>query len=81
MPDMIEYGVVGAQPNTDYVSAGLEITYLMAGKTYTQKLYAGGDDCVGIFDINKPRTFDPLYNKYCAATDRRANDELRKLAS
>jgi hypothetical protein len=81
MPDMIEYGVVGTRPNTDYVAAGLEITYRMGGNTYTQKLYAGGDDCVGIFDINKPPTFDALYNKYCAAIDKRANDELDQLAS
>lgn len=81
MPDMIEYGVVGTRPNSDYVSAGLEITYRMGGNTHTQKLYDGGDDCVVIFDINKPQTFDAPYNKYCAVIDKRANDELDKLAS
>jgi hypothetical protein len=80
LPDMIEYGVLGTRVNTDYWVAGLRITYRLSGKTYTQTLYDGGADCLGVFDYKKPATYKALYQKHCAATDARANKELEKIA-
>ena len=80
LPDMIEYGVLGAKTNTDYVAAGLRITYKLDGNTYTQKLYDGSSDCVGAVSFSKPSTYKAVYGKYCAAIDARANKELVKTA-
>jgi hypothetical protein len=81
LPDMIEYGVLGSRLNTDYWVAGLQVTYQLGGLIYSQKLYYGGADCVGNVSFKHPATFTKIYQKYCAATDVRANKELEKIAS
>jgi hypothetical protein len=80
MPDMVEYGILGTRVNTDYWAAGLRITYLMGGSTYTQTLYQGGADCISPVDIHQPKEVWAFYQKYCAAIDLRANRELEKIA-
>jgi hypothetical protein len=80
LPDMIEYGVLGAKSSTDYWVAGLRITYRLGGNTYTQTLYDGSADCVGAISFSKPSTYNAVYRKYCAAIDTRANKELEKVA-
>ena len=71
LPDMIEYGVAGTRLGADYWAAGLAVTYRAGGHTYTQKLYAGGGDCV-----ERAQEF----SRHCAAADARANRALEKLA-
>lgn len=44
MPDMVEYGVVGT--GGYYADAGLDVTYRIGGFVYTQRLIAGGEDCI-----------------------------------
>jgi hypothetical protein len=80
LPDMIEYGVLGAKSDTDYWVAGLRITYKLGANTYTQTLYDGAANCVGAVSFSKPSTFKTIYQKYCAAIDTRANKELEKIA-
>lgn len=80
-PDMIEYGLIGRKANTDYVSAGLIITYRLDGNTYTQTVYNGGDDCVLNVDVNHRAARDALYSKYCAAIDNRAMNAVSKVAA
>lgn len=46
LPDMIEVGVVGSKPGVSYLMAGLLVTYLLGGRTYTQSIFTGGDACV-----------------------------------
>jgi hypothetical protein len=82
LPDMIEYGVLGSRADTEYAVAGLRVTYRLNGKSYTQDLYAGGEDCIlkgDIYKFSRQRVGD-LYNRYCARADSRAGDELRRLA-
>lgn len=81
MPGMIEYGVTGTRPRTDYWAAGLRITYLYRGSRYTQSLYDGGADCAGYVDFSKPAAYGAFYRQYCAVIDRRANQEFQKMAS
>jgi hypothetical protein len=46
MPDMVEYGVVGTGAGRYYAAAGLDLTYRVGGRTYTQRLIDGGADCI-----------------------------------
>ena len=79
LPDMIEYGVLGARVNTDYWVAGLRVTYRMGGSSHTQPLYEGGADCVGVVNLYQPVTVRSVYRKYCATIDPRANMELENI--
>jgi hypothetical protein len=46
MPDMVEFGVLGTGSGRYFAAAGLDLTYRLGGNTYTQRLYAGAEDCV-----------------------------------
>lgn len=80
-PDMIEYGVLGTDTDTDYWAAGLSVTYRLQGQIHTQTLYEGAADCMGKVELGKPATLDAVYNKYCRTVDPRANRELEKIAA
>jgi hypothetical protein len=66
LPDIVEYAVLGRSPDTDYISAGLKITYRLQGATYTQTLYSGGDACVLATNLARAAQRQALYNRYCA---------------
>jgi hypothetical protein len=46
LPDIVEFGVEGMHPGTDYWAAGLAISYTVSGRSYTARLYEGGGICV-----------------------------------
>jgi hypothetical protein len=81
MPDMIEYGVVGTRPGTDYVTWGLVVTYRAGGATRSAVLYNGGDACVLDVKLSNNAARERLYRRYCAAADSRAENALFTVAA
>ena len=81
LPDMIVYGVSGPLPDRDYASAGLLVTYRIGSATYSQRLYNGGDACVLTGNLDDQAVRQARYNRYCAATDRKAIHAVVRLAA
>ncbi len=66
LPDMIEYGVVGASVGA-YGVAGIVVTYSVDGSLHSARLLDAGEDCVSRSDIREAACegtrFNTMYEK------------------
>lgn len=77
LPDMVEYGVVGT--GGYYADAGLDVTYRIGGSVYTQRLIAGGEDCI-VSAHQKLSANSPEVNA-CEKFDEKADHAVDALAA